>query len=48
MAASRVLGERRYARMIVVNALMLAVVYLVFQTAFSVVLPEGFVERMFR
>jgi hypothetical protein len=47
-AASRVLGERRYARMIAVNALMLAVVYLVFQTAFSVVLPEGFVERIFR
>jgi putative tricarboxylic transport membrane protein len=47
-AASLVLGERRYARMIAVNALSLAAVYLVFQTAFSVVLPEGFVERMFR
>jgi hypothetical protein len=48
VAASRVLGEKRYARMIVVNVISLAVVYLVFQTAFSVVLPEGFVERMFR
>jgi hypothetical protein len=48
LAASRVLGERRYARMFAVNAFLLAVVYLVFQTAFSVVLPEGFVERLFR
>lgn len=47
-AASLVLGERRYAHMIVVNVIMLAAVYLVFRTAFSVVLPEGFVERMFR
>jgi putative tricarboxylic transport membrane protein len=48
VAASLVLGERRYAHMIVVNVLSLAAVYLVFQTAFSVVLPEGLVEGMFR
>ncbi|MDR2787030.1 MAG: tripartite tricarboxylate transporter TctB family protein [Candidatus Accumulibacter sp.] len=48
VAASLVLGERRYAHMIVLNALSLAAVYLVFRTAFSVVLPEGFVERLFR
>jgi putative tricarboxylic transport membrane protein len=48
VVGSLVLGERRYARMIVSNALMLAAVYLVFQTAFSVMLPEGFVERIFR
>lgn len=48
MAASLVLGEKRYVPMIVANVISLAAVYLVFQTAFSVVLPEGFVERMFR
>lgn len=48
VATSLVLGERRYVHMIVANVLSLAVVYLVFQTAFSVVLPEGFLERMFR
>jgi hypothetical protein len=34
--------------MIVVNLLSLAVVYLVFQTAFSVVLPTGPIERLFQ
>ena len=48
VAASLVLGERRYVHMIVVNMLSLAVVFLVFRTAFSVVLPEGFLERMIR
>ena len=48
VAASLVLGERRYVHMIVSNLLSLAVVYLIFQTAFSVVLPTGFVERMFQ
>ncbi|MDR1934222.1 MAG: tripartite tricarboxylate transporter TctB family protein [Candidatus Accumulibacter sp.] len=48
VAASLVLGEKRYLHMLAVNVLSLAAVYLVFQTAFSVVLPEGFVERMFR
>ena len=48
VAASLVLGERRYVHMIVSNVVSLAVVYLVFQTAFSVVLPEGLLERMFR
>ena len=46
--ASLVLGERRYVHMIVANALSLVVVYLVFQTAFSVVLPIGPVERLFQ
>ncbi|MDR1709619.1 MAG: tripartite tricarboxylate transporter TctB family protein [Candidatus Accumulibacter sp.] len=48
MAASFVLGEKRLLRMFVSNVAALAGVYLVFQTAFSVVLPEGFVERMLR
>jgi putative tricarboxylic transport membrane protein len=48
VGASLVLGERRYVYMIFVNALSLAAVYLVFQTAFSVVLPTGFVERLFQ
>jgi putative tricarboxylic transport membrane protein len=48
VAASLVLGERRYVHMIIANVLSLAAVYLVFRTAFSVVLPEGFVERIFR
>ena len=48
MATSLVLGERRYVHMIVANVLSLAVVFLVFRTAFSVVLPEGFLERMIR
>ncbi len=47
-ASSVVLGEQRYLRMIVVNMLSLAAVYLVFQTAFSVVLPEGPLERLFQ
>lgn len=48
IAASLVLGERHYVRMLVSHALSLAVVYLIFQTAFSVVLPAGFVERAFQ
>lgn len=48
MASSLVLGERRYVRMTIVNVLSLAAVYLVFQTAFSVVLPTGPIERLFQ
>jgi putative tricarboxylic transport membrane protein len=48
IVTSLLLGEKRYGHMIAVNVMTLAVLYLVFQTAFSVVLPEGFVERMFR
>lgn len=48
IGTSLVLGERRYIKMIFVNALSLAVVYLVFQTAFSVVLPTGPLERLFQ
>ena len=48
IASSVVLGERRWLRLILVNALTLAAVYLVFQTVFSVVLPTGPVEALFR
>ena len=48
MASSLVLGERRYVHMTILNVLSLATVYLVFQTAFSVVLPTGPVERLFQ
>jgi putative tricarboxylic transport membrane protein len=40
-AAMFVLGSRRILFTIVVSALSLAAIYLVFQTAFSVVLPDG-------
>jgi putative tricarboxylic transport membrane protein len=40
-AAMFVLGSRRILFTIVVSAVSLAAIYLVFQTAFSVVLPEG-------
>jgi putative tricarboxylic transport membrane protein len=46
--SSVALGERRWLRMIVINVVILALVYLVFQTAFSVVLPEGPIERIFK
>jgi putative tricarboxylic transport membrane protein len=46
--SSLALGERRYVWMTAVNVLTLAAVYLVFQTAFSVVLPVGPIERIFR
>lgn len=46
--SSIVLGDRRFVRMVIVNALILAAVYLVFQTAFSVVLPAGPLERIFK
>jgi putative tricarboxylic transport membrane protein len=36
-----ILGERRWLRMLLVSALSLAAIYVVFQTAFSVVLPTG-------
>jgi putative tricarboxylic transport membrane protein len=40
-AAMFALGSRRIVYTIVVSALSLAAIYLVFQTAFSVVLPDG-------
>ncbi len=46
--SSLVLGEKRYMRLLLINLLALAAVYLVFQTAFSVVLPEGPFERLLR
>lgn len=42
------LGSRRIVFTIVVSALSLAAIYLVFQTAFSVVLPEGVLRGVLR
>jgi hypothetical protein len=43
-----VLGERRFARTLVVSAVSLACIYVVFRTAFSVVLPEGILKGVLR
>lgn len=40
------LGERRILRTIAVSAVSLACIYAVFQTAFSVVLPEGILKGL--
>jgi len=40
------LGERRILRTIAVSAISLACIYAVFQTAFSVVLPEGILKGL--
>lgn len=42
------LGERRILRTLVVSAISLACIYIVFQTAFSVVLPEGILKGVLR
>lgn len=42
------LGERRILRTLVVSAISLACIYVVFQTAFSVVLPEGILKGVLR
>jgi putative tricarboxylic transport membrane protein len=42
------LGRRGLVHTVVVNVVLLAIVYLIFQVAFSVVLPEGIVERLWR
>ena len=42
------LGSRRIVFTLVVSALSLAAIYLVFQTAFSVVLPEGVLRGVLR
>jgi hypothetical protein len=40
------LGERRIVRTLAVSAISLACIYVVFQTAFSVVLPEGILKGL--
>ena len=40
------LGERRILRTLAVSAISLACIYIVFQTAFSVVLPEGILKGL--
>ncbi|MBK7472532.1 MAG: hypothetical protein IPI73_19865 [Betaproteobacteria bacterium] len=42
------LGSRRIVFTLVVSAVSLAAIYLVFQTAFSVVLPEGVLRGVLR
>jgi putative tricarboxylic transport membrane protein len=42
------LGDRRIGRVVVISAVSLAVIYLIFQTAFSVVLPEGVLRGVLR
>jgi putative tricarboxylic transport membrane protein len=42
------LGDRRIGRVMVISAISLAVIYLIFQTAFSVVLPEGVLRGVLR
>lgn len=48
VASMVALGERRIVRAVLVSAVSLAAIYLVFQTVFSVVLPEGVLERAFK
>ena len=43
VAGMQVLGSKRIGLNLVVSALVLAAIYVVFQTAFSVILPEGLV-----
>ena len=48
MLAMFALGERRIVRTLVISAISLACIYVVFQTAFSVVLPEGILKGVLR
>jgi len=48
IASMYALGERRILRTVAISVVSLAAIYLVFQTAFSVVLPEGLIERAFK
>jgi hypothetical protein len=48
VAAMFVLGERRILRTALISVVSLAVIYAIFQTAFSVVLPEGILRGVFR
>ena len=42
------LGERRVLHTALISVVSLAVIYVIFQTAFSVVLPEGILRGVFR
>lgn len=46
VAGMGVLGSRRWGYNAVVSAVSLAVIYVIFQTAFSVVLPEGVLKGL--
>ena len=46
VAGMWVLGSRRWGHNAVVSAASLAVIYVIFQTAFSVVLPEGVLKGL--
>jgi putative tricarboxylic transport membrane protein len=48
VAAMFTLGDRRIGHCVVVSTISLAAIYVVFQTAFSVVLPEGVLRGLFR
>ena len=48
VAAMFALGERRILRTALISVVSLAVIYVIFQTAFSVVLPEGILRGVFR
>jgi len=41
VGAMYALGERRLLRSVTISAVSLAIIYVIFQTAFSVVLPDG-------
>jgi putative tricarboxylic transport membrane protein len=48
VAAMFALGSRRVLFTVAVSAVSLAVIYVIFQTAFSVVLPEGILRGVFK
>jgi hypothetical protein len=48
VGAMYALGERRVLRAALISAVSLAIIYVVFQTAFSVVLPEGVLKGMLK
>ena len=48
VAAMFALGSRRIWHTVLISAVSLAVIYVIFQTAFSVVLPEGVLRGVFR
>jgi putative tricarboxylic transport membrane protein len=48
VASMFALGERRVLYSALVSAISLAVIYVIFQTAFSVVLPDGVLRGVFK
>jgi putative tricarboxylic transport membrane protein len=48
VAAMFALGDRRLLHTALISAVSLAVIYVIFQTAFSVVLPEGVLRGVFK